>query len=170
MSISCAGRRFRGSRACALGADGCLLVLRQQFEPGLLQSPLQTLHKAASPQTSHVPVCGTFPDPCCFKLWSMKCNHHYLIAPLSPSGAVSSILPAWHKSHCSEILSPFYNLVGAFDLMAFRDGKSFTWTVRTNISSYSFQTYWQLLTDPFALVLWNGMKREGLINFQYPAL
>lgn len=44
------------------------------------------------------------------------------------------------------------------------------WTLRTSISFYSFQTYWQLLTDPFALVLWDGMKREGLISFQYTAL
>lgn len=170
MPIRCAGRGFRGGRACALGADGCLPVLRQQFEPGLLQSPLQTLHKAASPQMSHVPACGTLPDPCCFRLWNMKCNHNYLIAPLSPSGAVSSIPLAQHKSHCSKILSAFYNLAGAFDLMAFCDGRSFMWTLRTSISFYSFQTYWQLLTDPFALVLWDGMKGEGLISFQYTAL
>lgn len=33
-------------------------------------------------------------------LWSMKCNHHYLIALLSPLGAVPSTPASWLGNHC----------------------------------------------------------------------
>lgn len=59
---------------------------------------LQLTHLANEP-TSAARAVGSLPDSCCFVLWSMKCNHHYLIALLSPLGAVPSIPSAWHRNH-----------------------------------------------------------------------
>lgn len=52
-------------------------------------------------------------------------HHCYLTALSSPLGAVSSVLPAWHKNHGSKNPLAFLDLARAFDLMASCDGKSF---------------------------------------------
>lgn len=68
----------------------CAALSEQRY----LQPPLTHL------ATSAAWAVGIRPDSCCLVLWSVKCNHHYPIALLSPLGAVPSIPASWLGNHC----------------------------------------------------------------------
>lgn len=60
--------------------------------------------------TSAAWAVGIRPDSRCLVLWSVKCNHHYLIALLSPLGAVPSIPASWLGNHCLQNSSCLFKI------------------------------------------------------------
>lgn len=112
--------RARSLQQCFLGPSWALCAaLSEQRNP----QPLLT-----HPAMSAARAVGIQPGSCCLVLWSMKCNHHYLIAPLSPLGAEPSLPASWLGNHCSQNSSCCFKIqLGCLTWWPFMTGNSSGW-------------------------------------------